>query len=408
MRLLFVTDNFPPEVNAPATRTYEHCRAWVKAGVDVTVITCAPNFPEGRVYEGYKNRLIFRESIDGIKVIRVWSYITANEGLFKRSVDYFSFAISSFLAGITIKADLIIATSPQFFAALSGRWLSFWKRKPWVMEVRDLWPESIKTVGAMEQSWLLSFFEKMELNLYKSAKRVIPVTDSFKRKMMSRGIPENKICVIKNGANLKLYKNQESDKKLKTSLGLDNKFVVGYIGTHGLAHKLDFVLNCAQVLEDESIHFVFIGSGAKKDELIELSKELALDNVSFLDSVPKQDVWRYISMIDVMVVPLKKSDLFKTVIPSKIFETAAMSTPILLGVNGEARDIIEGYGAGLYFEPENEEEFLNALGRIKEDRNLYQSLQQGCLHLAKGFDRELLANMMLQELKKIELENTKA
>lgn len=407
MRLLFVTDNFPPEVNAPATRTYEHCREWVKAGVDVTVITCAPNFPEGRVYDGYKNKLISRESVDGINVIRVWSYIAANEGLVKRSVDYVSFAISSFLTGITVKADVIIATSPQFFAALSGRWLSFWKRSPWVMEVRDLWPESIKTVGAMEQGWLLNFFEKMELSLYKSAKRVIPVTDSFKRNMISRGVPASKICVIKNGANLKLYKNQESDKELKASLGLDDKFVIGYIGTHGLAHKLDFILNCARVLEDKSIHFVFIGAGAKKDELIELSKELTLKNVSFLDSVPKQDVWRYISMIDAMVVPLKKSDLFKTVIPSKIFETAAMSTPILLGVDGEARNIIENYGAGLYFEPENETEFLKALGKIKQDRNLYQSLQQGCLSLARDFDRTVLANRMLQELEQIGLKNTK-
>lgn len=401
MKLLFVTDNFPPEVNAPATRTYEHCREWVRAGVDVTVITCAPNFPEGKLYEGYKNKLISKETIDGIKVIRVWSFITANEGLLKRSLDYMSFAVASFLAGITVKSDLIVATSPQFFAALSGRWLSFFKRIPWVMEVRDLWPESIKTVGAMKEGRLLDWFEKLELSLYKSAKRVIPVTESFEKNMISRGVPGEKIKVIKNGANLQLYRNQNTDLDLRSSLGLNGKFTVGYIGTHGLAHKLDFVVKCADQLRNEEIHFVFVGSGAKKQELMELAKKLGTDNVTFLDSVQKQDVWRYISIMDAMVVPLKKSELFKTVIPSKIFETAAMTTPILLGVDGEAREIIERYGAGLYFEPENKEEFLTAVRTMREDKYLYAKLQRGCLLLAMDFDRKVLARQMLSELEKV-------
>lgn len=401
MKLLFVTDNFPPEVNAPATRTYEHCREWVRAGVEVTVITCAPNFPEGHVYKGYKNKLISREIIDGIKVMRVWSFITANEGMLKRSLDYMSFAVASFLAGMTVKSDLIVATSPQFFAALSGRWLSFFKRTPWVMEVRDIWPESIKTVGAMKSIRLLNFLERMEMNLYKSAKAIVPVTDSFKENIVKRGISPDKIKVVKNGANLELYKNQPQDEKLKESLGLTDRFVVGYIGTHGLAHKLDFVLNCAKALQDEEIHFVFIGSGAKKQDLIDLSKELNLQNVTFLDSVPKEKVWRYISIIDAMVVPLKKSDLFKTVIPSKIFETAAMTTPILLGVDGEARRIVEEHGAGVYFEPENQKQFLEVLKRIKQDQELYVNLQRGCSLLAKGFDRKILAGQMLVELERV-------
>ena len=149
MKILFLTDNFPPEVNAPATRTYEHCREWIRQGAEVTVITCTPNFPQGKVYKGYTNKPYQQEMMDGIHVIRVWSYITANEGFIKRTLDYISFSVTSFLAGLFQQADIIIATSPQFFTALSGRTLSFWKRKPWIMEVRDLWPESIKTVGAM-------------------------------------------------------------------------------------------------------------------------------------------------------------------------------------------------------------------------------------------------------------------
>ena len=150
MKILFLSDNFPPEVNAPASRTYEHCKEWVKQGIDVTVITCFPNFPEGKLYLGYRNKLIQKEVIDGIQVIRIWSYITSNEGFIRRTMDYISFGIFSFSIGLFIRNDLIVATSPQFFTALFGRKLAFWRRKPWVMEVRDLWPESIKNVGALK------------------------------------------------------------------------------------------------------------------------------------------------------------------------------------------------------------------------------------------------------------------
>ena len=158
-KILFLTDNFPPEVNAPASRTYDHCREWVKNGNDVTVITCAPNFPQGKVYDGYKNKVWQEEWVDGIRVIRVWSYIVANKGFIKRTLDFISYSISSFIAGLFIKTDVIVATSPQFFTALSGRTLSFWKHRPWIMEVRDLWPESIKTVGAMNNNLFIQNIE---------------------------------------------------------------------------------------------------------------------------------------------------------------------------------------------------------------------------------------------------------
>jgi hypothetical protein len=399
MRLLFVTDNFPPEVNAPATRTYEHCKEWVNKGVDVTVITCAPNFPQGKVYSGYKNKFFCKEEVDGIKVVRVWSYITSNEGFVKRTLDYFSFSITSFIVGLFIKTDIIVATSPQFFVALSGRWLSFYKRKPWVMEVRDLWPESIKTVGAMKDGVMFRSLEKLELSLYRSAKMVITVTDSFKVNLVRRGINPSKISVVKNGANLDLYDGNRFDESLKKSLDLEGKFVLGYIGTHGLAHKLDFIIDCANKVGNSDIHFLFVGSGAAKRDLISQSNALGLSNVTFLDPVQKKDVWRYISILDAMIVPLKKSDLFKTVIPSKIFETSAMKVPILLGVDGEARSIVESYNAGLFFEPENHEDFLKAVNNLKNDNGLVAKIKAGCESLAKDFDRKKLAEKFLLELK---------
>lgn len=399
MKILFITDNFPPEVNAPATRTFEHCREWVKSGVDVTVITCAPNFPQGKVYDGYKNKFFAREEVDGIEVIRVWSYITSNDGFLKRTLDYMSFAITSFFIGLFIKTNIIVATSPQFFVALAGSWLSFFKGKPWVMEVRDLWPESIKTVGAMKDGLIFNTLEKLELSLYRSAKKVITVTDSFKINLIERGIEPDKISVVTNGANLALYDSSKTDNLLKGKLGLEGKFVLGYIGTHGLAHKLDFIIDCAKQINDSEIHFLFVGSGATKKSLINQTEDLKLQNVSFLDPIEKQDVWRYISILDAMIVPLKKSELFKTVIPSKIFETSAMGVPILLGVDGESRSIIEQYHAGLFFEPENIESFLNALNKLKSDKKLIIELKAGCAKLVKDFDRKNLAYALLKELK---------
>lgn len=390
MKILFLTDNFPPEVNAPASRTYDHCREWVKNGDEVTVITCAPNFPKGKVYDGYKNKLWQEETMEGIRVIRVWSYIVANKGFAKRTLDFISFSVTSFLAGLFVKTDLIIATSPQFFTALSGRTLSFWKRKPWVMEVRDLWPESIKTVGAMKDNAFIRYFEWQEKRCYKSARKIIVVTDSFKRKLIGRQIPQEKIYVVKNGVDKSLFSPIPKNEALISRLGLKGKKIIGYIGTHGMAHKLDFIIECAAMLKDSDFHFLLIGDGAEKENLLRLKEELKCDNVTMLDSVPKAEVKQYISILDAALINLRKSELFTTVIPSKIFENAAMEIPILMGVEGEAKEIIEKYDAGICFEPENAGEFIEAMKKISKKEN-QDKYKEGCRKLASDFDRKNLA-----------------
>lgn len=397
MNILFLTDNFPPEVNAPASRTYDHVREWHSKGHDITVITCAPNFPKGKVYDGYKNRLYKTEYMDGIRVIRVWSYIAENKGFIKRTLDYISYSVTAFFAGLFQKTDVIIATSPQFFTALCGRTLSFWKRRPWIMEVRDLWPESIKTVGAMKDNMFIRYFEWEEMRCYRSARKIIVVTDSFKRTLISRGVPADKIAVVKNGANRDLFKPIPKDTALIEKLGLEGKKIIGYIGTHGMAHKLDFILQCASHMQGtNNYHFLFIGSGAEKQHLVNLKEELHLTNVTMLDSVPKSEVSRYISILDLALINLKKSPLFKTVIPSKIFENAGMEIPIIMGVEGEAQEIIEKYGAGLCFEPENESDFETKLAKLLNDSKLYEACKEGCRKLSIDFDRRKLADDMLK------------
>ena len=400
MKILFLTDNFYPEVNAPASRTYEHAKEWVKEGHEVTVITCVPNFPKGKVFDGYRNRLWQKEIIDGIEVIRVWSYIAANKGFVRRTLDFISFSVTSFFAGLFVKADIIVATSPQFFTALSGRTLSFWKRVPWIMEVRDLWPESIKTVGAMKDNLFIRYFEWEEMRCYRSAKTIVVVTDSFKRTLTERGIEADKIKVVKNGVDKELFKPVPKDDALIKELGLEGKKVIGYIGTHGMAHKLDFILDCAKHMQAKNdCHFLFIGSGAERESLLAKKDSEGIANVTMLDSVPKDQVGRYISILDLSLINLRKSDLFKTVIPSKIFENAAMQIPIIMGVEGEAQEMVEKYEAGICFDPENEDDFVAKLDHILSDPQLYARCRKGGEALAMDFDRKVLASKMLDCMK---------
>ena len=400
MKILFLTDNFPPEVNAPANRTFEHCKEWTKQGVEVTVITCAPNFPKGRVYEGYKNSIRQIEFIDGIKVIRVWTYITENEGFVKRILDYVSYSIMAFFAGLFVKTDIIIATSPQFFTTLSGRWLSFFKQKPWIMEVRDLWPESIVAVGAMKKNIAILFFEWLEKRLYKNASKIVVVTDAFKKNIIEKGIDPNKISVHKNGANLELYFPQKKDQKILNELNLQDKTIFAYIGTHGMAHGLDFILRSIVNIQysNPNLHFLFLGDGAERSNLLELKDKLKLQNVTFIPSVSKKEVVRYLSIMDVALVNLKKNDTFLTVIPSKIFESAAMQKPILLGLQGESKGIIETYNAGICYIPENESSFLESVLEIIKKEN-YERIQAGCENLSLAFDRKRIALEMFETIK---------
>ncbi len=398
MKLLFLSDNFPPEGNAPATRTYEHCKEWVKQGVEVTVITCNPNFPYGKVYDGYKNKLYQSEVIDGIKVIRVWSYMAENKGAIKRIADYVSYAFSAILAGLFIKTDLIVATSPQLFTALGGCVLAKIRRKPWIFELRDLWPEGIKDTGAIKNEKILNFLVKMELCLYRQSSFVITVTNGLKNNLISRGIEASKIDVVTNGANLGLFQPREKNIGILKRLGLEDKFVFGYIGTHGLAHGLEFIIESISELKDDRLHFLFIGTGAKKAAVVALAEKLQLNNVTFLDPVAKSEVVDYISVIDAALIPLTKTDIHASLIPSKIFESAAMLKPILLGVEGEAADIVKRYNAGLVFEPENKNEFLAGVEKISSNDVLYAELQKGCSKLAEEFDRKRLAAKMLKIL----------
>jgi glycosyltransferase involved in cell wall biosynthesis len=399
MKILFLTDNFPPEVNAPATRTYEHCREWANKGVDVTVITCVPNFPIGRAFDGYKNKLFQTEYIDEIRVIRVWSYITENSGILRRVLDHVSFGITSFIIGLFVKTDVIIATSPQFFTAISGKWLSFFKRRKWILEIRDIWPEQIVHESGMKvDSYIYKYLERVEKRLYKSANSIIVVTNSFKSNIEKKIGNPDKIFTITNGANIDLYKPRAKSQSLINRLGLHDKVVFAYFGTIGMAHNIEFIVEGFKKLPvfGKNAHLLIIGEGAKKKELrFAISKEKT-SNVTILDLVSKEKMPEYISIIDYAIVNLRKAEEYKTVIPSKIFEFCAMGKPILLGVEGESKEIIESNNCGLCYEPDSETSFFKAIKKTLElDDEMKTVYKVNCFNTAKKYNRKDLSKRML-------------
>lgn len=406
MHILFLTDNFPPEVNAPASRTFEHCREWVSSGAQVTVITCAPNFPKGAVFPGYKNRLWQQETVNGIRVIRVWSYIAANEGTLKRILDYVSFMVTASLAGLFVrKVDVVVGTSPQFFTACAAWLVGSLRRLPWVFELRDLWPESIKAVGALKDSFAIRLLERLEMFLYRKATRIIGVTHAFKDVLTKRGIDAAKIDVVTNGVDLTNFAPQKKNAELARKLGIENCFVAGYIGTHGMAHGLETLLEAASKLQQagdaDDVRILFLGDGARKAHLMQQAQEMGLRNVVFVDSVPKAEVARYWSLLDVSIIHLRKTELFGSVIPSKLFECMGMGIPVLHGVPGESAQIVRDEGVGEVFESDNASELVDVLRRLRADPERFGNYQRNGLQAAKRYDRKSLAAKMMIILKEL-------
>jgi glycosyltransferase involved in cell wall biosynthesis len=366
----------------------------------VTVITCAPNFPSGKVFNGYRNRLWQAEDMEGMRVIRVWSYIARNDGFTKRIIDYLSFMVAACLAAIFVRrVDVIIGTSPQFFTACAAYATSVLKRRPWIFELRDIWPESIRTVGAMDGTRLLNLLEKLELFLYRKATRVVAVTNAFKQNLMDRGIDGAKISVVTNGVDTSRFMRIPKDQELLADLNLEGAFVAGYIGTHGMAHGLDTLIDAAHILANSpnfpDIRILMLGDGAHRERLENRAKAEGLKNIQFINSVPKHEVAKYWSILDVSIIHLKKSELFTSVIPSKMFECMGMAIPILHGVEGESAEIVHQHDIGLTFEPENHIELVERLIKLHDNRKVRERLASNGPIAALNFDRRLLAANML-------------
>lgn len=404
-KILFLTHYFPPEVNAPANRTFEHCRIWSKEDdIEVTVITNFPNHPEGKIFNGYKNKFISYECVEGINVIRLLTFITANEGFLLRTFNFIFYLLMSFGWGIinARKYSVIVATSPQFFCGLSGALISKVSGVPFVLELRDLWPESIVAVGAIKNKSIIKVLETLEFWLYKKAELIISVTASFKKELIKKGIEKDKIKIIYNGVDTESFIPGGGIKNNDLLKFLEENWCAGYIGTLGMAHGLDTLINAASLLVNEKINIVIVGSGAEREKLENEIREKKIPNIRIFPLMPRSEAAEVLNRLKVFIVHLKKNDLFKTVIPSKIFEGMALKKAILIGVDGEAREIIEEAECGVFFEPENENDLAGKLLTLKKNEALLNGMgESGYNFMMKNFDRKKLAQKMLDNLREV-------
>lgn len=401
MRILLLTDNFVPETNSPALRAYEHARRWVDDGIKVTVVTSIPNFPTGRPLPPYRNRPYQREFLNGIEVIRVWTWLAPNKGVFFRSIDFLSFAVSSFVAGLFQRADVIVATSPQLLTGLAGSFLATLKRRPWIFEVRDLWPDSVVAVGAMRENAFIRVLRKLEHYLYRNATRVVAVSAGIRDRLIEKGVPASKIGVVPNGVDLDRVATSDPQSSPELITSLQGKFVAGYVGTHGMAQGLETVLQAAGRLKNRNIHFLFAGDGACREGLVARAMELSLENVTFTGLVSLETAAAYLRRCDVVLIPLKRTNQIEITLPGKIFEAAAMAKPLIVSAEGASAELTNKYGAGIVVPPEQPELLAEAVSRLQSDAALREQLGRGAISLARDFDRERFARMMLDEIRSV-------
>jgi glycosyltransferase involved in cell wall biosynthesis len=358
----------------------------------------------GKAFPGYKNKLYHVEYKDGIRAVKLFTYITANEGFAKRTFNYvFYMLMAIFAAPFLGRADVVISTSPQFFNGMAGYVVSRLKRAPWLLEIRDLWPESIIAVGAIDNPRIIRFLEGIEAFLYRKANHIVSVTQSFTRHIKAHGGQNTPISVIRNGADISFFKPQDADPTFSAEVGANGKFVASYVGTHGMAHGLHILLDAAEKLRSRpDILLLTAGEGANFEALKSQARQRKLDNLVMLGQRPKTDMPKLWAISDASLVLLKKQDLFKTVIPSKIFESMAMSTPIILGVEGESADIISEAETGLCIDPENPDALVQAILELADNKDTYNTLAgNGREYVATHFDRNRLAEQYLGILEEL-------
>jgi colanic acid biosynthesis glycosyl transferase WcaI len=403
LKILFLSQYFPPEPGAPAARVSELARAWVRQGHDVTVLTGFPNHPTGVVPEAYRGSWGRHESWEGVKVHRTWIYAAPNAGTFRRSLAYGSYAASALLRALLdeLRPDVLIATSPQILGAAAGMVAAKARGVPFVLEVRDLWPDSIVAVGALpEKHPVVKALRVVERSLYAAADHIVVVTESFVEELAGRGVPRSRLSVVENGVDLQRFEPAVRETALRAELGWEGDFVAVYAGTHGMAHGLDAVLDVAKAMAAEKdVKFLFVGEGAERKRLAARVADEGLANVRMLGALPRERMPEVYATADLCLVPLRKSELFTTVLPSKLFEIFGMARPVLLSVDGEARRLVERSGGGRFVPPEDVTAMVEGIRSMKQDRAATAAMGIRAREFVREhYDRERLAERYLKVL----------
>lgn len=405
MRVAILCQYFHPEIGAPSARLHSLAHDFKALGHDVVVLTAFPNHPTGIVPPQYKGKWTTREDMDGITVLRNWLYATPNEGFVKKTLSHLSFMVTAVLLGGPRlgKIDAIIVSSPSFFSVISTWVLSNLKRVPFVFEVRDLWPAVFVELGVLRNPFIIGALEFVEMFLYRRSAAVVTVTESFRDILVRRGLPPDKVVTITNGVDLDDFRPGPADIALKNELGAAGKFLVLYIGAHGISQALRAVLETAKILDrDGDIIFVFVGEGAEKSALVAKARESGLANVRFLAGQPRDTVQRYYRTADLCLVPLRDIPLFDTFIPSKMFEILGCSRPILASVRGESARILAASGAALVVAPEDSKALADGILTLKQDAERLDAMaKRGREFVSKHYQRKELALHYSRLLEKI-------
>jgi colanic acid biosynthesis glycosyl transferase WcaI len=410
VRILYVSQYFPPEMGAPAARVSELSKHWTDRGHQVTVLTGFPNHPDGILRPEYRKayrHLVSRERWNGVSVVRSWLLPYPNRKSYERILNYSSFCASAALTGSFLeRPDIVIATSPQLLVGLAGYAIARMQRAPFVFEVRDLWPESLSAVGvAGPHSLLHRALGKLAALLYRRANHIVVVTPAFTRYLVLHWhLASENISLVANGVETKLFAPQAADPGLRRSLGIEGRFVVSFIGTLGLAHGLETLISAAEMLEqiDPGIVFLLVGEGADRERIMGLAKSKQLGNIRFLGPQSREAIPGYISLSDACLVLLKKSQVFETVLPTKMLECMSSARPVIVAVNGQSRDILERSQAGLYVEPENAGALCEAILKLRHQPRLREALgRNGREYIVKNLSREHTATTYLELLHRL-------
>ncbi|MEO8068481.1 MAG: glycosyltransferase family 4 protein [Flavobacteriales bacterium] len=406
MRIVLLTQYFPPEVGAPQNRLSAIAHAFRAKGAEVTVLTAMPNYPEMRVHEAYRGKWKVKERVDGLDVIRAWLFVSTKRAILPRLLNYFSFVFSSLVVGLfnLRKSDVLFVESPPLFLGIAALLLARAKGAKLVFNVSDLWPESAVQLGLVRNRTLIALSTRLEMRCYRKSALVTGQTQGIVADIQRR-CPDKRVVWVPNGvdfAAMDTFSQGAVDRSRLTAMGIKPADVVfAYAGIIGHAQGLDVVLRAAAALADRPlIHFLLIGAGPDLARLKTIAAELRTSHVHFIDKMPRAELIALLRYADAVVVPLKKNDLFKGAIPSKIFEALALSKPLLLGVEGEAERLFIAHGkAGLAFVPEDATDLARQVQRYADDRALMEEHGANGLRYAQAnFDREVISARLWNEL----------
>ena len=400
LRVTFLTHYFPPEVGPAQTRLHELAKRLIAAGETVTVVTGFPNYPAGEIFPGYRGKRFMEDTFDGIRVLRTWVFATRSRGFIGRLLNYYSFPMFSLLAVRKLgPTDIIYVQSPPLFTGLAALWFSRLKRAPYIFNVSDIWPQSAVELGMLRNRFAIRLAEMLERHIYRRATRITVATPGILERLAVRGVPREKIFLLTNGVDTAAYNVSSPDRDLAKRLGLDGHKVFMYAGLHGLAQGLDVILEAAKLTRNPDVLYVFVGDGADKPALVAKAEAEGISNVRFLPIQPTSTLPAVLNLAYATVIPLRRLDLFKAALPSKLFDSMAASRPIVAPLWGEAAALVEAAACGLVVEPEDARGVQEAVEKLAADPALAQRLgEQGRRYVVEHFNRDDIAKRLVKLL----------